>query len=376
KEYFFNLLTPQQQRTLIIAAGPVDAEGKRQFNAPALTAQIVDAYFNEDWRDKHIKPLLQRGYWLEYCFGKVVNNNVTSSFFPDLTVFVKEHEMMMHEDGGLSVVPSCLAVKDSLYDGPRRAIRKLIQDSYWTVLRYKKIDNDREYCITRFEAIDSVNEQPDNEVVIWAINNSNKGITKTVVEHKDTILQYFFSSTGEYVITRSLEDVFISKIIHKDDSCVFDTRCIAHDKYIMDICYNHRYNRLIVCSAGDNYEGVVQLFDVSGLCIARKEGLGVIHKGVLSPNGDKLLIISEINEKQCATLWTVTNDIYHWATITIPDEEYLTRDRVVCSPNGNYWAMTTSNGGILFIPTFGDQCGGVVRLVENSIINPAIGMKV
>jgi len=377
KEYFFNVLMPKQQQTLIIAAGLVDEHGKRQFNAPALTAQIVDAYFNEDWRDKHIKPLLQRVHWLEYCFNKVVNNNVTSSFFPDPTFFVKEHEMMEHENGKLSAVPSCLAVKDSLYDGPCRAVRRPIQDSHWVVLRSKKIDNDWEHCITCFEAVDSINEQPDNKVVIWAINNSNKDITKTVVEHKDAMLQSFFSRDGKYVVTRSKEDVFVSKIMHKEDgSSVIDTYCVGHDKYIMDVCYGHQSNRLIVCSSGENYGGKVKLLDISGTGIACIEGCGFIDKAVLSPNGDKLLIISGVDKKQLIALYKVANYFHHYKTITIPDEAHLTLDRVVCSPNGNYWALTTNNGGLLFIPTFGDQCGGVVELVENSVINQDRSMKV
>jgi len=377
KEYFFNVLTLQQQQMLIIAAGPVDENGKRQFNAPALIAQIVDAYLlDEDWRDKHIKPLLQRGYWLEYCFGKVVNNNVTSSFFPEPTFFVKEHELMMHENGELSVVPSCLATKDSLYDGPRRAMRRLIQDSYWMMLCSKKIDNWR-HCITCFEAEGSVNEEPNNKVVIWAIDTSNESATKTVVEHKNEILQFFCSNNGEYVVTRSKEDVLVSKIIHTEDvSSVINTYCVAHDEYIMDVCCDNQSNRLIVCLAGENYGGKVKLLDISGTGIACIEGCGVIDKAVLSPNGDKLLIISGVEKKQLITLYKVANYFHHYKTITIHDEESLTFDRVVCSPNGNYWALTTNNGGLLFIPTFGDQCGGVAELVENSVINQDRSMKV
>lgn len=374
KKFFFKELSSEQQAELIVATGPVDKNGKRQFNAPGLIAQVFGVCFKQDWCHQHIKPLLQREVWIEHCFNKVVNNNVTISFFPNkVSVFNNENEMMEHENGKLSIVPLCLAPKGSLYDGSYTVIEKTIHNEMWEMLRHKKIDNDWEYCITSLEAINSVNEAPDNKAIIWAINNSNKNISKTVIEHKDKILKFFFSNNGEYVITRSQTEVCVSKIMHaQDGSANFDTYRIDYDEYIMDVCFDNHSNRLITCAAGNT--GIVKLFDISGTCIARMERLGLVEKAVLSPDGKKLLILSHTDKPNIFTLCTITNNIYSDAKFVIPGEENTQVDRIICSPNGSHWAVTTKTGGIIFIRTYGDQCKGI-KLVENSVVNSKKDMR-
>lgn len=361
---YLNALTQEQQRTLIIAAGQIDEHGKRQFNAPELMALIVQEYFDENLYNKHIRPLLERGGWLEHCCNKLVNNNIMSSFFPSISFFEQEFATKEYKDGSSSSVPLCLAEQGSLCDSSCNIMEKVIQNVSYHVLFSKKLDG-WEHCTSLYD-------ESHNKIMIWAINTHNNNAAHTIVEHRHPIWQFFFSNNGEYVVTASSEDVFVSRIMHQENgSSTFDTYRVDHDEFMRPVCFDHHTNCLITCSAGDTYNGIVKLFNISGACMGTITDVGIIDKTLLSPDGSKLMIISKVKNEKHIILCTIANSkISKDYDRILLNVENLDFDRIVCSPNGNHWAITTIIGGVIFFSVFGEK-EVAVELVKNSIINQA-----
>ena len=381
--YFNHTLTPDQRRSLIIMVGKRDENKKRQFNCPGLIAQIFNTCFPEDWKIKNIKPLLERFSWVGYCYKKVVENNLNSSFFPSAYFFDKQQVTKVekiYNDGKFNLVPLCLAKKDSICDLSQYKIKKqTIDNSTFQLLRYKEINNNWQHCISFVEPTNSLHQQPDNQILLWAINNHTNYVTKTIIKHKHPIEKYFFSNNGEYAITQSKTDLFISKFIYdqKNESYTFDTYRVDHDEYLFDVCCNDQSTHLVSSSASNNRCGVVKLLNMSGICIADISGVEFVHKLLLNPESNKLVILSEGKEHQKYILiCTVTNNkIQPIKKISVPDSTNKRFDRIICSPNGNYWAITTKQGGIIFLATFTDSYR-FNELIKNSITHSNMELKI
>jgi len=367
---YFHQLTAAQKRTLIIAAGKLDENKKRQFNSPALVAQITELYFNSEWLDKNIKPFLQKTEWSEYCRNKVIDNNLRTSSF-DVPFFAQKAEVKADDRGLLSIITAGLVGEKFLYNGPYDCKKEWIGDSQFYVFAYKKIGNWEQY-LTAFEPVGSVNDYARNDkIIIWVLNKVNKIIEKTVVEHKSFIRNCFFSKNGQYVITHSLEYVFVSKIIHKEDgACTFNTYCVDHNERIFDVYFSNQFNRLITWSKGDRQE--IKLVEVSGKCIATMIDNGVTDKIVLSPDGSQLLVFSKIYEKQSLRVCAVSDSLNFNGIIIMPAEINFS-SIVVCSPNNEYWAITTKDGDIILLSALDTECK-IITLVKRYLINSGEGI--
>lgn len=372
-EHYFKSLTLAQKQMLITVAG------ENQLNMPAFTAQLADVYFDKSFHDRHIKPLLERWEWSRYCRNAAVKNNITSPLVPNISGTETSY-LKLFANGYLGVMPLCLMEEGARYDEfDYVSITRLINNVQRKVWCYKDIDGNWEHCITPAEImVGFQKEVSPKEILLWAINKDKNYIAKTVIRHTSKIIQFFFSNNGEYVITQSKSDVFVTRIIHKEDgSCAFSTCLVDHNNRIMDVYCNNESNRLITCSASEVSEGSIKLFDLSGKCIAHFSNFGFTHDITVSPDESKILVsalfFNQIVRSNVIICVMQKDRIVPYMIIPIP-EQNLYESNIISNVNGDYWAII-QKGGLSLISTYGVEYT-IHTLIERSRIKPNNDIKI
>ncbi len=369
KKCFFEKLKPERQRLLIITAGRFDEKCIKQLNSPIITSCLVDACFEKDLLNNHIKSLLQKDEMEEYYSSKIINYNVSKLCSQSISSHAP-YVIHSNERGYINKVPSCLAVKGAVSKNQVGYFidQKCVDNVLRRVFYAKKVE-DWHYYVTN---VDCQQEKLGNEVVLWSINSSNKKITHTmikfsnsssVVEFNDLPTRGAFTKNGTYFVLYSVNGVFVTEILRqKDGTSIFNTYQICHDAVnITDVQFYNDETQLIVSYFDDikEVQGKLHLFKITGECIKTIVVDGLPYQSV--ENGKKLLVFSALETESGAENFCVftNNNIEKSAEISYTKLPFNSSDGFpdcfICSPDKNFCAILAGDNIISLIAARGGE---------------------
>ncbi len=274
---YFHSLTSQQQRLLIIAAGKESAEG-RQLHAACLTAQLLQAYCDQDIITKHICPHLELDALVNYIKQKAIDHTFESQ---QLTTQIIGGEKIVRKydcRGYCSEILLSLKHNPHYHCIPKLPMLKHNESESYTIEYMQKRKGKKiKYFITP-PSPDNIQNQNDNhKKYIWIVDKKGP-LRASKIKHPYPIDSCTFSADGHYVATMSIHPDWdpMRGNAYENSTCLMLTKLGTHsDGYDFvntilnqNICHNSEvcFNPQSTLLAARTLNGVY-LWDINGTLV-------------------------------------------------------------------------------------------------------------
>ncbi len=328
---YFNTLSPEKQRSLIITAG--------ELKNSVLCGELWQAYVDPDPRitHKHIKPEMQQSVWWDRCINQTVKENLPI-VFP--TRMVEESIVEKYTNNGhIQDAPSSLL--NGSYDGQYFSKRVTHNGKQWYAFLVKPLDGSYEYHVTKAMPINETEKKEKNKILLWLNKDDKENEKSIIIEHEDPIRHRFFSDNGEYLVSYSFKNLVLSKI-RKENGELFVTSFIIPTSIpISRVNLNPQATICAVfCWVDHEQKGNLSLWNISAdncVKIFEREGLGYIPDASFNDAGDRLLTVLIEGKTAKALIWNTEN--VHKVALIGSIETPFARACVSC-PNRKKWIIT------------------------------------
>ena len=148
---YFKRLPAKKRILLLCATGP------QELDSSYITYELLNAYYEQVFIEKHINSRLSTKEVADYVQGLIIRDNCEHQNFIQTKIENYEKHLVSHNDGSYNDLPSLLSIQPNFSGYTPQLIQSISHESneQWLFEKLTNVVQKKQYILTPMEPIDS-----------------------------------------------------------------------------------------------------------------------------------------------------------------------------------------------------------------------------